>query len=69
MPPFGNIFGVPVYCDTALEQDDEIEFNAGSHQDTIRIKFADFKRLVNPDQFRMAADAPPRRLVASPWAI
>ena len=48
MPPFGNIFGVPLYCDTALEEDDEIEFNAGSHQDTIRMKFADFKRLVNP---------------------
>lgn len=54
MPPFGNIFGVPVYCDTALERDDEIEFNAGSHHDTIRMKFADFRRLVAPTMLSFA---------------
>lgn len=48
MPPFGNIFGVPVYCDANLEHNRDIEFNAGSHDETIRMAFSDYKRLVNP---------------------
>jgi Ala-tRNA(Pro) deacylase len=48
MPPFGNIFNLPTYCELTLERNRDIEFNAGSHQDTIRMAFADFKRLVNP---------------------
>ena len=48
MPPFGNIFDVPVYCDVNLSEDDEIEFNAGTHDETIRMKFGDYTTLVNP---------------------
>jgi len=48
MPPFGNVFGLPTYCDTTLEGERQIEFNAGTHHETIRMTFADFKRLVNP---------------------
>ena len=48
MPPFGNLYGVPVYVDATLAEDDEIVFNAGTHQDTIRMKYADFARLVHP---------------------
>ena len=49
MPPLGNIFGLRVYCDAALERDRDIEFNAGTHHDTIRMKFGDFKRLAVPE--------------------
>jgi len=48
MPPFGTIFGLPVYCDVQLEHNDFIEFNAGTHHDTIRMGFHDFRRLENP---------------------
>ena len=48
MPPFGILFGIATYCDTSLEQNDSIEFNAGSHNDTIRMDFHDFKRLARP---------------------
>jgi Ala-tRNA(Pro) deacylase len=48
MPPFGNIYGIPVYVDTVLTHDDEIVFNAGTHQDTIHLRYADFARLVQP---------------------
>src|SRR4029450_4157813 len=34
MPPFGNLFGVPVFCDTRFESNDSIEFNDGTHTDT-----------------------------------
>jgi Ala-tRNA(Pro) deacylase len=48
MPPFGNLFGLPVFCDTLLEHNDFIEFNAGTHTDAIRMAFHDFKRLASP---------------------
>jgi Ala-tRNA(Pro) deacylase len=48
MPPFGILFGIATYCDTLLEEGDHIEFNAGTHDDTIRMAFADFKRLARP---------------------
>jgi Ala-tRNA(Pro) deacylase len=48
MPPFGTIFGLPVYCDVQLENGEFIEFNAGTHHETIRMAFHDFKRLENP---------------------
>jgi Ala-tRNA(Pro) deacylase len=48
MPPFGNLFGLPVYVDAALEKDESIFFNAGNHRQTVKVKYADFKKLVNP---------------------
>ena len=48
MPPFGNLFGMPVYVDARLAGDDEILFNAGTHHDVIHMHFRDFQRLVNP---------------------
>lgn len=48
MPPFGNLFGLPVYVDASLEKDEAIFFNAGNHRQTVRVKYADFKKLVRP---------------------
>jgi Ala-tRNA(Pro) deacylase len=48
MPPFGNLFGIPVLVDRALLEDEEIAFNAGSHKELVRLSYADFARLVEP---------------------
>lgn len=48
MPPFGNLFGLPVYLDPALERFDFVYFNAGNHLQTVRLKLTDLKRLVKP---------------------
>jgi Ala-tRNA(Pro) deacylase len=48
MPPLGELYGLPVYVDQTLEADEEIVFNAGTHRDAIRMKYADFKRLAKP---------------------
>lgn len=48
MPPFGNLFGVPVFVDPALEKDEYIYFNAGNHVQTVRMQYKDFARLVEP---------------------
>jgi Ala-tRNA(Pro) deacylase len=48
MVPFGNLYNLPVYVDKTLSADEEIVFNAGTHVDTIRMKYKDFERLVQP---------------------
>lgn len=48
MPPFGNLYGVPVYVDASLVEYETIRFEAGTYTDTLCIKYADFMRLVNP---------------------
>jgi Ala-tRNA(Pro) deacylase len=45
MPPFGNLYGLPVYVDETLSRDEEIAFNAGSHTELIQMAYADFARL------------------------
>ena len=54
MPPFGNLYGLPVYVEESLTRDEEIVFNAGTHQDTLWMKYADFARLVQPQVARFA---------------
>lgn len=54
MPPFGNLWEMPVYVDAELRDDDEIVFNAGSHTELMRIPYADFERLVRPEVARIA---------------
>ena len=49
MPPFGNLYGIPVYVDESLTEDREIAFNAGSHYELIKMAYADFERLVGPE--------------------
>ena len=55
MPPFGNLYGLPVYVDAELAQDETIIFNAGTHEDTIHMKYADFARLVKPSQVSLSS--------------
>lgn len=54
MPPFGNLYGIPVYVEEKLAEDNEIAFNAGSHNELARMKYEDFERLVNPVTGRFA---------------
>ena len=55
MPPFGNLYGVPVYVDSSLGDDESIVFQAGTHTDTMRIKYADYIRLVKPTMVNVAS--------------
>ena len=48
MPPFGNLYNLAVYVDRSLTRDEEIVFNAGTHTQTVKMKYADFERLVQP---------------------
>jgi Ala-tRNA(Pro) deacylase len=55
MPPFGNLYDVPVFADESLAHDKEIAFNAGSHRELLRLAWEDFMRLVEPKIVRFAA--------------
>jgi Ala-tRNA(Pro) deacylase len=55
MPPFGNLYEVPVYVEAALAEDETIVFRAGSHTDTMGVSYADFERLVKPTIAEFAA--------------
>jgi Ala-tRNA(Pro) deacylase len=48
MPPFGNLYGLDVFVDAALTNDEEIVFNASTHTDAIRMKYKEFEQLVSP---------------------
>jgi Uncharacterized conserved protein len=48
MPPFGNLYGMDVYVSTALTEDKEIAFNAGTLTELIRLSYKDFENLVKP---------------------
>ncbi|HSF06269.1 MAG TPA: YbaK/EbsC family protein [Methylomirabilota bacterium] len=45
VPPFGNLFGLPVLLDEALCRNDRIVFNAGSNAVSIIMSSADLIRL------------------------
>ena len=48
MPPFGNLYGLEVYVDRSLTEDEEIVFQAGTHREAIRMRYEDFVNLVGP---------------------
>jgi Ala-tRNA(Pro) deacylase len=48
MPPFGPLYGLPVYLDNNLASQDTIAFNAGTHREVIHMKMAEFRRLASP---------------------
>lgn len=56
MPPFGNLFGLEVYAEKSLAEDQEIAFNAGSHTELFRLSYKDYERLVKPKLARFSAE-------------
>ena len=48
MPPFGNLYDMPVFAAKELTEDEEIAFNAGSHSELVQLAYRDFDKLVHP---------------------
>ena len=48
MPPFGNLYGLPVFVAASLAEEPEIAFNAGTHLEVIKMAYEDFESLVQP---------------------
>jgi len=47
-PPFGNLYNMTTLVDEHLAEDDEIVFQAGTHRNSIRMKYGDYAKLVSP---------------------
>jgi Ala-tRNA(Pro) deacylase len=48
MPPFGPLYRQRVFVDVALAMEDDIVFNAGTHTEAIRMRWADFAANLRP---------------------
>lgn len=48
MPPFGNLYEMPVFVASTLTGFDQILFNGGSHSELVKMSYQDFERLVKP---------------------
>lgn len=48
IPPFGNLYGLPVVVDARLAGDAEVTFPAGAHGVSLTVPFGDYQRVVSP---------------------
>jgi Ala-tRNA(Pro) deacylase len=49
MPPFGNLYDLPVYVDSSLAGEKEMVFKVGRHTTSMKVGFSDYKKLVKPE--------------------
>lgn len=56
VPPFGNLFGLPVLADEALARREELAFNAGSTSVSLLMRAADVLRLSGARMGALAAE-------------
>lgn len=47
-PALGNLYGLPVLVDPTLSENEYITFNAGSHEEAVRLRYRDYKRMARP---------------------
>ena len=48
MPPFGNLYGMPVYAFDSLQSGKSLAFNSGDATELLVLKWGDFDKLVDP---------------------
>jgi Ala-tRNA(Pro) deacylase len=48
MPPFGNLYNLPVYVDRSLANKEFFVFQAGTHKVTVKMAFSSYEELVKP---------------------
>jgi len=47
-PPFGNLYDMSTIIDKALEKDEHITFQGGTHEKAIRMSMEDYRKLIKP---------------------
>jgi Ala-tRNA(Pro) deacylase len=48
IPPFGQLFGLPTWCDVGLTEEPTISFNAGDHAISVSLRSADYLAVEQP---------------------
>lgn len=57
VPPFGALWGYPVYADRSLVDAGRIAFHAGSHREAVSMEFSDFVSVAGPRMGAFARNA------------
>jgi Ala-tRNA(Pro) deacylase len=57
MPPFGNLYGMPVFLDSSLAVEETIAFNAGTHRDVVHMHTDEYRALTHPTIVTLAREA------------
>lgn len=47
-PPLGELYGLPVYVSVALADAKTITFNAGTHEQAVRMSYEEFAHMAQP---------------------
>jgi Ala-tRNA(Pro) deacylase len=58
-PPFGNLYDMPTIMDRALEKDDHILFQGGTHEKAISMSMTDYRKLASPKVLEFSYHATP----------
>jgi Ala-tRNA(Pro) deacylase len=53
-PPFGDLYGIETIMDSTMENDSYILFQAGTHEQAIRMDLDDYKKLTSPRVLRFS---------------
>jgi Ala-tRNA(Pro) deacylase len=48
MPPFGNLYDLPTYLDACFPRTGDFVFQAGNHQEVVRMRYDDYERVTRP---------------------
>lgn len=56
VPPFGNLFGIKVFYDDKLLENEFVNFNAGSLTDSVQMRTKDLVKVVKPEVFLFSKD-------------
>ncbi|MFH1641631.1 MAG: YbaK/EbsC family protein [Nanoarchaeota archaeon] len=54
VPPFGNLFSIPVYFDKSVTKNETVAFNAGEHTKSIKMKSADLVKVTGAKIFEFS---------------
>jgi Ala-tRNA(Pro) deacylase len=57
MPPFGNLYRLPVYVERSISEEEFIVFQAGTHYEAVRMSYDDYAALVGPQVFEASRKA------------
>jgi len=53
IPPLGSIIGLKTYVDSRLSENEEIVFNAGRHDISVKMRYSDFLKVEKPEVFQI----------------
>jgi Ala-tRNA(Pro) deacylase len=48
IPPFGQLFDMPLWVDDSLGRERETVFNGGNHRETVHLAYQDYVRVAKP---------------------